>query len=346
MYKVVSTETELQKRRNNTIREELPYEIAGEMHTVKKEIVDGEMNALEFTKPLGELITYGSVEELNGVISKMTLDADLGREEVPVLYQPIYDTITNSALPRVLEADWAVRGACVFLEHAEGEEVKFGSLEAEKGPIAKIQMFTTGFQFTEEMKLYNESYKVENYSRAVGRAHNALLNHIHLSPIIDFSYKAANKTAKVTPKDVNAPEFMTYYETISQGLADANTAKRPASILLASSADRKFIDQAMMGGHQVSGTSYPGIDGVATVIYYDGYSVKVGNTTHNYEGVPAGKAFLIRPKEGFKELVKARLTTKVGNEDVSRLLQEQVVWYTARGVFAAIEENVQKLSFK
>lgn len=345
MLNIVSHESMLEKRRKQTVHEQLPYEVAGETKYIDKNMVNGEMDTLELEKPLGELITFGSVEELNGVLAKMTLDVDLGREDVPLLYQPIYDLVSNPNLPKILDAKWALFGDCVFLEHVEGQEVKFGSISAEKGPVARLQMFTTGFQFTEEMKLYNSTYEMEDYSKAVGRAHNALLNHLYLSPILKYAYKASNKTAKVTPKDPNAPDFMVYYETLQKALKDARIAKRPGSVLLASSANQEEIEQALKGGHTINGTVYPSFGGIQTIIYYDGYTVKVGDETYEYPGVAAGKAYLIRPKQGFKELVKAKLTTKSGSADISRLIDEQIVWYTVRGVFAALEENVQEISF-
>ena len=42
---------------------------------------------------------------------------------------------------------------------------------------------------------YDLSYEIGMNSRAFGRAYNYLLNHNHLSPIIAFTYAAANKTA-------------------------------------------------------------------------------------------------------------------------------------------------------
>jgi len=52
---------------------------------------------------------------------------------------------------------------------------------------------------------------------------------------------------------------------------------------------------------------------------------------------------LIRPKQGFKELVKKDLTIETTSGDLTRLVEAQIIAYAYRGVFAALDENVQKV---
>jgi len=127
-------------------------------------------------------------------------------------------------------------------------------------------------------------------------------------------------------------------------LADAAKAKRPGTMLLASTANRADIEMALKGGHQIEGTVYPAISGIQSVIYYDGWEIAVGKKSYTYNGVPQDKAYLIRPKRGFKELVKQDLRVEATSGDLSRLIESQIVAYAYRGVYAAIEENVQEIS--
>jgi len=60
--------------------------------------------------------------------------------------------------------------------------------------------------------------------------------------------------------------------------------------------------------------------------------------------VAADKAYLIRPKRGFKELIKYDLMVDAAGADLSRLIENQVVGRAYRGVFAAIPENVQEIT--
>lgn len=344
MIKVFSQDTLLDQRRNQNVQEKVPFVVAGEVDYAEKKITNGEMELLDFSKPLGEMINFGSVSELKDLLRKVVLDVELGKEQVQLLYGPIYDSLTDPNFPEVLDAKWAMHGACVFLEHMEGDEVKFGSIAAEQGPTARIKTYTTGFEYTKKMIDFNETFNVEMLNKSMGEAYNALLNHLHLSPIIGFNYKTANKTA--FKGEAGDPVWLGMYKTIAQAVKDSRTAKRPGTILLANSADAMDIEMALKGGHQIDGTIYPAIPGVNSVIYYDGWDVTVGKKSHEYAGVAPGKAYLVRPKRGFKELIKRDYTVESGNKDVSRLVEEQIVAYCYRGVFAAIEENVQEITLR
>jgi hypothetical protein len=344
MFNVISQETLLQEKRKANIQENIPFIINGQEDYAEKKLVNGEMETLELNKPLGEMMSYGSTSNMKDLLRKVVLDVELGREQVQLVYGPIYDRISDSNLPQVLDAKWALYGNCIFLEHMEGGEIKFGSIAAEHGPTARVQTYATGFEYTKEMKDFNQSFKVEILNKSMGESFNALLNHLHLYPIIGYTYKAPNKTSFKGAGD--DPAWLGIWKTLSEANKDVVKAKRPGTILLASSADKIDIEMALRGGHQLNGSIYPSLTGISTVIYYDGWDVSVGSKSYNYQGVEPGKAYLIRPKRGFKELIKRDLTTETGNQDLSRLVESQIVGYCYRGVFAAIEENVQEISFK
>ena len=341
--KIISQETMLDARRKFTGEDKIPFVIGGEVDYATKKIVNGEMEAMEFAKPLGEMISYGGTNVSKELLRKVVLDVELGREEVQTLYHPIYDTISDSNLPEVLDAKWALRGACVFAQSFEGSEVKFGTLEAEYGPTARILTYTAGFEYTKQMKDFNQSFQVEMLNRAMGQAYNALCNHLHFAPILDFTYPTANKTAYKGTANDGAP-FVGLYNTIKEGIKQTIIKKRPATILLASKANQIDIETAMRGGWQFGGTILPALSGIDTIIYYDGWTEKVGAKETTYNGVPANKIYLIRPKRGFKELVKQDLRIETTGGDLTRLIEEQIVGYAYRGVFAAVEENVQELT--
>lgn len=349
--KIYSQDTLLEKRRKETVETKVPFVIAGETHYVDKNIVNGEMDILDFNKPLGEMVSFGSVAELKDLMKKVVLDVELGKEQVQLLYKPIYDTITDQNFPEVLDAKWAMSGACVFLEHMEGDEVKFGSVAAEHGPTARIKTYTTGFEYTKKMIDFNESFNVEILNKAMGEAYNALLNHLHLSPIIGFDYKAKNKTAFQPLKNdagevvANAPAWIGIHKTLEEAVKNTRTAKRPGTIILANSADQMDIERAIKGG-QYKNEDFSPIPGINSIVYYDGWETTVGKKHYEYNGVAQGKAYLIRPKRGLKELIKRDYTVEKGNKDISRLVEDQIVAYCYRGVFAAIEENVQELTLK
>ena len=339
--KIFSIEALRDERRKGTFEGQVPFVLDGKVYLVDKKIVNGEMETFELGKPIGEMLTSGSVEQFRDLLRKVVLDVELGREQVPILYTPIYDRIQDSNLPRVIDAKWAMFGVVIFTEHMEGEEVKFGKLAVEYGPTARVLTFTAGFEYTKEMKDFNDTFSVEILNKSMGEAYNALLNHIHLSPITGFTYPVGNRTT--FQGSVADDVWVRFYKTLNKALSDARAKKRPGTILLASGMDKDNIEMALKGGYQIEGTVYPAVSGIESIIYYDGWSVQVGKKNYEYTGVPQGKAYLIRPRRGFKELLKQDLRIEAGSADLSRLIEAQIVGWAYRGVYAAVEENVQEI---
>mgnify|MGYP007121483122 FL=1 len=131
MLNIVSQESMLEARRKANIETQIPFILNGKKEFATKKIVNGEMETLKFNKPLGEMISYGGTNVSKELLRKVVLDVELGREEVQPLYSPIYDTISDPNLPEILDAKWALRGACVFMQTLEGGEVKFGTMQQE-----------------------------------------------------------------------------------------------------------------------------------------------------------------------------------------------------------------------
>lgn len=348
--RVHNADTLLANRRTRNVEQAIPFRLDGQQLEVVKRIASGEMDTYELEKALGEMLTTPALRE--ELLRKVVLDVELGRETTPILYSPIYDTITDRNFPEIFDAVWAQWGVVVFLQHLELEEVKFGHMRAEQGPQARVLTYSAGFEYTEDMQEYNQTYLVDEFHRALGEAYNALLNHIHLYPIIGFGYgKAANKTAavyvdpegKAVEDADDAHPVLSLRETLRTGISDAKTAKRPGNVLLVSDARVDHIREAMSGMH-VRGTDWASLTGITDIIGYDGWEAKVGKRSYKYDGVGANDAYLIRPKRGFKELVKHGLLIDANMGDLSRLVEAQIVGRTRRGVFAAVEENVQKIT--
>lgn len=111
------------------------------------------------SKPIGEMLTNETARK--ELIKKVVLDVELGREQVPVLYAPIYERMQDPNFPQDFEAKWAQYGTVVFFEHLEGEEVKFGNLQAEKGAYCSHQGgYAAGFEYTKEIQLFNQTFNL------------------------------------------------------------------------------------------------------------------------------------------------------------------------------------------
>ena len=337
MFKVISRETLKEQRRQGTHESQVPFIVNGKVEHVTKKIVNGEMELHQLSRPIGEMITSGGLEQFRDLLRKVVLDVELGRESQPVVYGPIYETISDPNLPRVLDAKWALQGVVTFTEHIEGQEVRFGRLDAKQGPTARILTFAAGFEYTKEILDFNETFRPEMLNRALGEAHNALLNDIHLRPIITHTYTGANLTAWIAPP-AGQPSWVGIRSTIVEAQKAAVRAKRPGTVLLASPVMQAEIELALRGGHLIDGTQFPPVGGIQQVIYYD------SDVHHGYTGVAENRAYLIRPRRGFKELVKQDLRVEAQTGDLSRLVQEQIIAYAHRGVFASLTENIQQIN--
>ena len=336
--KVISIEALRDERRKREISIAGVFRLAGQEEVVESKIVNGEMEVLELAKPIGEMLT--SPDTQKELLRKVVLDVELGRAQVPTIYQPIYDPISDRNLPEVLDAKWAQYGVVIFTEHMEGEEVKFGSLAAEQGPTVKLTTWSAGFEYTEDMVEYNQTWSMEVIDRAFGEAYNALLNHIHLNPILSRVYPAGNKTAA----DVaGATAIEKMRNTLKQAKKDAATAGRPGNVLICHSSRVDDIRDGL-SRQVLNGSELPALGGIDTIISYDGWSVQVGKKAYNYAGVATNKAYLVRPKRGFKELIKHDLITDANGGDLTRLVEAQVVGRARRGVYAAVDQNVQEIT--
>lgn len=344
--KIITVDTLKEERRRQEIVEKLPYILGGKIGYVEKRLIHGEMELLKFDKPIGEMLT--TPEGLENILKKVVLDVDFGREQVPLLYKDIYTTITEPNFPRLVPVAEFTQAQVVFLEHLEGEEVKFGTRKVFKGDGVPIVTYTAGFDgWTLEVEKFDETWKITELNRALGEAYNALLNHIHLYPIISYTYPNKNKTAAST-------EGNTYLEklrnTLRNALKHANqdinkvtNARRNPSILLCSTANLIDIQEAV-GRMVVGGTEYQPLGQIKSIIAYDGWSVTVGEKTYTYPGVPVGKCYLIDPKRYFKELIKADLTIESGEPDTTRLVRAPIVAWAMRGVWASPEDAVEEVT--
>jgi len=344
--KIISIETLKEERRKQTIEQEIPYiSPKGEMKTVKKRIVNGEMEVFELTKPLGEMIT--TPDGLNQIVQNTVINLELGREAVPLLYGPIYRRVEDANFTEYVDI-WPFIGAqVVFLQHMELEEVKFGTRKIGAKDTVPIITYAAGFEWTEDMVLYDKTWERAELDRALGEAYNALLNHLHLNPILSYTYAAKNKTAADTTGTTLLEKMR---NTIKAGLVhaaqDKNTdtrAPRRPNILLAHSSRRWDIEECLQR-FQVGGTIYPAIGQIDTLIFYDGWTITVGEKTYEYAGCPTDKAYLIEGQKYYRELVKHDLRVDAAGADLTRLVEQQIVARARRGVVASPANSVEELT--
>jgi len=293
----------------------------------------------------GELITTDP--NLVNLIQKSVVDQQLGREAVPLVYEPIYRRVEDRNFTEYVDIAPFVGCKVVFLSSMEMEGPNFGTRVFGTKDTVQIVTYKADFQIHEDVIEFDKTWEIDETNRAFGEAYNALLNDIHLSPILDYTYAAKNKTAA----DATGTTYLEKLRnTIINGLAhayqDVNSttgAKRRPTILLIAGQHRWNIEM-VMGQMQVGGTIYPAVSGIDTIIYYDGWSTVVGNKTYTYDGVNAGKAYLVDPKKYFIELLKHDLITDAQTGNLHYLIAQEIVSRARRGVVSAPANAVEELT--
>ena len=209
-----------------------PLFATGQHHILRKYL--GAVNYGGGQPVAGELLTTPA--NLQAFIQKTIIDLQIGLEDVPLLYEPIYRRISDANLTEQVDVRAIVsRANVVFFSHIEGEEVKFGSRLL--GPLQTVPLITwaAAFEWTEDLVEYDKTWEVQQINEGFGRAYNGLLNHIHFGPILNplgpdglpIPYPAKNYTAAATSADTGTTEYrVNLRRTIQNGMQAAEADRQ------------------------------------------------------------------------------------------------------------------------
>ena len=298
--------------------------------------------AFEEDVDISEMITtaQGSMD----LLEKVRIDVAFGLAEIPLLYGSLFERINGPFPGGVFQIDEnTLQADVIFVEKFEGGEVQFGTLRKGAPSLGAIKTYAAAFEWTEDMIEFDQTYSIEMNNRAFGRAYNALLNHIHLSPIIGFSYAGGNLTAAnatgATLQEKTHLTFQAAYTTTVTAVP-----QRRGTTILASEANRFQIEDALLTPVRDSqGNPFPNVP-IDTIIYYDGETLVRGSDSVVYPGVTAGTCFMIFPQRKLKEMVHHDLRIDIGPADISRLIEGQQVGRARRNAYLNIAESVQKIT--
>lgn len=304
-----------------------------------------ELPVLKLKKSLKEMISTsdGAID----LIQKVRVDVEFGQAEIPLLYQPIYDMIPGPFPGRAIQlGENLLQANVIFLEKWEGGEVQFGEMSRGVPKFVTLQTYAAAFEYTEDMIEWDSTFELEMLNRAMGRAYNYLLNHIHLAPIITYSYSTGvgsnttvfDTTAGLDVQHKTLNTFRSAYQT-----AVSAKPQRTPSVILASEVDRFQIEDALLAPvRDPQGNPLARVP-VDTIIYYDGATISVGNKTYTYPGVTPGVCFFIMPKFKAKEFVHHDLRVDATDDDLSRLIEAEIVGRARRGLYIDVPNSVQKI---
>ena len=280
--------------------------------------------------------------------TRRRFEVDAGRLQVPTLYEPIYNIINDASLPQIIPLYRIGPGGAVLEEVFEGGEVKFMSVSSSTDSV-RLHHYGVGLEYSKDLVMYNQLWSVAMAERAVGAAYNALLNHMHFYPILNYSYQSGNDSGAVTSADTDEGDMIA---TLQAGVTEARTDQtnpRPGPyILLIGGANQYKVERALTRVPQFGVTKQSSvIDDISDVIVYDGWSGTRGRKTTTYSGVGSTYGYLISTAQrdlDFQSYVKQGLEQAVGNPDVSRFILDTVIWDTYFGVYCNPLRSVQRIT--
>jgi hypothetical protein len=293
-----------------------------------------------------ELTTQG---QFGTAFSKrLEYEVDAGRDEVPVIYTPIYDQMINAQFEETFEISTMGDVGVVMTQIVEGGEVRFATVGKGSHTI-KILRYASGIQYTWKLFQYNKTWMLAPIEREFGKAINALHNHIHLSPILTETYAASNKTsASSTGTSDYEKVANTIDKAISAATKDKVNPRRGPYVLVCSLTDLTRIERALGRVPQEGFNLRPSsMDQIRTIIAYDGWSGSDGEETVTYDGVTAGKAYLVHTGHrnfDFQSKVKFPLNRQEQEGDLARFIARKIVFSTDFGVYAAPSRAVQEIT--
>lgn len=275
-------------------------------------------------------------------------EVDAGRIQVPLLYTPLYSEVRDPNLPRNITVNRIGPGGVVLERIYEGGEIKFASVVSSEIVVSLVH-YGVGLEYSKQLVMFNELWTVSIVERAVGMAYNALLNHLHLSPILTFTYAAANQTAANTSGSTTVEDWLlTIEDGITNSRTDTTNPRQGPYTLLISSADATLVGKALTDVPQQGVTLRSDIlNSINNIIVYDGWTGTRGSKSTTYDGVTAGKGYLVSSQfqdQDFVSYFKQDLAEAGTQQDVSRLLT-QIVYDTAFGVYANPVAAVEEITF-
>ena len=281
-------------------------------------------------------------------IRRQEFEVDAGRDAEPILYETIYNPVVDANLTKHIDIDKMGPGAFVFEEIQEGGEVKFGRVGSSEETVS-MRHFGVGAEYDEDLFMYNQTWRLAPIERQVGVAYNALLNHLHLGPILNYGYAAANQTLAVVGATLYEGYQLTLQAAVTAAKTDTSNPRRGPYDLIISSANMFTMEIALFMVPQQGFTKQaPTLNQmIRNVIIYDGWSGVRGKKSVQYAGVAANKAYLVNVDPAyvdmdFKSYFKHQMRRTKGDSDMSRFILEQDIWDTRLAVYTnplrAVEE--------
>lgn len=286
-------------------------------------------------------------------ITRQQYEVDAGRDEEPILYLPFFAQTIDENLPKHVEIELLGPGGMAFEEVKEGGEAVFVTVGSSSKTV-EIKHFASGIEYTKDIWKFNQTWRLAPIERWFGIAHNALLNHIHLSTFLNATYGADNQTpANATSGETLAELYLlTLEDAITNATADTTNPRRAPYNLLISVSDFFMVSRGLLRRLQDGiNVQSPSIAMINDVVVYDGWTnarSPRGKVVTTYPGVTAGKAYLVSTQYQMMDhhsYVAQELQMTMGNPDVSRFILEQQIWDSYYGVYSRPVGSTEEITW-
>ncbi len=297
---------------------------------------------------VGEFVGAGDFDA--AFFSQQRYEVNVGRDLEPLLYPFIYDVTVDATLPETFTIYATGPAGVVFEEvKADGGEVKFATV-GESSKSVTIRQYAAGIQYSERLFRFNRQFQIARLARQFGVASNALMNHIHFAPLLDFSYGATNQTAAAT---TGSTQIEKYHNTLSAAIthskADPTWPRRGPYTLVAASGNlsmvRKALSEVPQQGVQLHDPEV--FSRITQVVEYDGWTGTRGKKSTTYSGVTTGKAYLVNQAhrdEDFQSYYQQELREQRGDADISRFILEETIYDVWFGLYASPRAAVEEIT--
>lgn len=187
---------------------------------------------------------------------RILINVALGRLQHMTIYESLYRNVRDENLPRL-----------VTLPEGSAQN--------------KIEMhnFGAGLEYNHASEIYKEYYNLQQVERGMGKAHNALLNHLHLSPFLSHSYSDSSTTIAQGIPDMGSERLL---DVLEQGLEAAFNQRRSGPFaLLVETVTGLRIERAL---HRDNEKSKRVLRYITDMIFYDGWFNRICKKEITYTG--------------------------------------------------------------
>lgn len=330
----------------------MPGEPVGEMNlqatgtSNKKFFTDDMFSRYAGENPQGEMM---SLQDVRAFVQNATVEITKARTANPVLYPFVYEEIVNSKFTETINVRDIIGLQAVFGLVKAGESVPLADWKYDKTKTVQMCDYACGYEVLDKWVRYYQPWNIDRANKALGRAYNAFLDNMHLSPIIKASYTGDAVTNKVAGKEYDgAKPLELVYHTLRKGIKDALKRRdsegytlRP-TVALCNSTTAMDVEAAVKGLVQ-NGSELGALGLIQKVIAYDGWEGELRGKKTTFDAPADNEVYLIKPKDAFKALVKTELTQLTQKGDIMRLSNLEVVQFFSRAVIADVEGSVHKI---